>query len=872
MKRTVIGVLVFAMLAGFAGSAAFAQEKPAPADSAAKAEKADESKSDKKDEKKEEKKKETYIKDKVKDHDVFQGLFTIYQNKEDGSTFLEIKKDQIGKEYIYFNHIQDGVVGSGFFRGQYRGSKIFSIQKHFDKIEFVEENTSYYFDPENALHNAQTANIRSAPLAVLKVEAKDSLETAYLVKADGFFLGEEVEMIKPAYPRTWQGYKLGRLSKDKTKLIGIRSYPQNTDVVVEYVYEDDSPEKSPGAGATDARVVSVRAQHSFIEVPKNDYKPRYDDPRVGYFMTQVTDLTSTSATPYRDLIHRWHLKKKNPGAAVSEPVEPIVWWIENTTPKEIRGVIKDAVMSWNIAYEKAGFKNAVVVKEQPDDADWDAGDIRYNVLRWTSSPNPPFGGYGPSFVNPRTGQILGADVMLEYVFITNRVNYGKIFDTALIEDEAAMPEFMLENFDHQYCTLNNHLHMNNMFGTTALSAFGKPYKEHKALIDESIYYLLLHEVGHTLGLNHNMRASQMNDMTTLANKNATKKTGLTGSVMDYPAINFATNGQQQGQYYTTVPGPYDIWAIQFGYSPELNDSKKMDAHLAKSTDPALAFGNDADDMRSPGKALDPRVNTGDMSSDAVNFALGQIQLSKEITGNLMTKFKTENQSYQELRDAYLISTGFHFNSLRVVSRYVGGVYVDRAYAGQPGATKPFTPVSRADQKRAMEALATYAFAPNAFDSPNNIYNYLQSQRRGFNHFGAPEDPKIHSRVLAVQRGVLAHLLHQNVMERMSDTELYGNGYPLHEMMDDLTAAIFDADKSGSVNNFRKGLQVEYVNRLLAIMGEDGKSTYDHVSKGLAYYHLKNIHQMMTSASSPDSGTKAHRAYLAGMIDAQLKEM
>ena len=147
-------------------------------------------------------------------------------------------------------------------------------------------------------------------------------------------------------------------------------------------------------------------------------------------------MVSTSAAPYRDLINRWKLVKKDPSAAISEPVEPITWWIENTTPVEFRDAIYKAAMMWNGPFEAAGFKNAVVVKIQPDDADWDAGDIRYNVLRWTSSPNPPFGGYGPSFVNPRTGQILGADIMLEYIFVTNRVRQEKAFATAAMGLEA----------------------------------------------------------------------------------------------------------------------------------------------------------------------------------------------------------------------------------------------------------------------------------------------------------------------------------------------------------------------------------------------------------------------------------------------------
>ncbi|MEQ9023473.1 MAG: DUF5117 domain-containing protein, partial [Pseudomonadales bacterium] len=178
-------------------------------------------------------------------------------------------------------------------------------------------------------------------------------------------------------------FSLGSSSKDKSQILSIKYYPENLNVAVRYAYDNSSPKNYGGSAVTDARYVSVEVFYTLLEVPENDYEPRFDDPRVGYFLNQVTDQTSPSATPYRELINRCHLKKKDPNAAVSEPVEPITWWIENTTPVEWRETIKEGVLAWNPAFEKAGFKNAMVVKVQPDDADWDAGDIRYNVLRWT---------------------------------------------------------------------------------------------------------------------------------------------------------------------------------------------------------------------------------------------------------------------------------------------------------------------------------------------------------------------------------------------------------------------------------------------------------------------------------------------------------
>ncbi|SFD15200.1 protein of unknown function [Pseudoalteromonas denitrificans DSM 6059] len=207
-------------------------------------------------------------------------------------------------------------------------------------------------------------------------------------------------------------FKLGKLNDKKSRIVNKRSYDNNVDIVVDYVFNNANPSIYGSSAVTDPRSVSIKIQHSFVTLPKNDFKPRLDDARIGYFTQQYDQMTSSEWAPYQDVINRWDLKKKDASATLSEPIKPIVWWIENTTPYEWRNTIKEAVLSWNSAFEKAGFKNAMQVKVQPDDAKWDAGDINYNVLRWTSSPKPPFGGYGPSLANPLTGEIMGADIML----------------------------------------------------------------------------------------------------------------------------------------------------------------------------------------------------------------------------------------------------------------------------------------------------------------------------------------------------------------------------------------------------------------------------------------------------------------------------
>jgi hypothetical protein len=270
-------------------------------------------------------------------------------------------------------------------------------------------------------------------------------------------------------------------------------------------------------------------------------------------------------------------------------------------------------------------------------------------------------------------------------------------------------------------------------------------------------------------------------------------------------------------------------------------------------------------MRSPGKAIDPRVMIGDMTNDAITYETDRMKLANNIFDKLKTKYSKPGQSYHELRNAFLILTGQYGTASGVISRYIGGVYVDRAFVGQDGATRPFRPVSKADQKRAMAALNTYLFAPNAFKAPGELYNYLQQQRRGYNFFSGTEDPKLHSRALNMQKGVLDHLMHPVVLTRITDSRLYGNEYSLAEFMDDLTNAIFKDDAKGNVNTFRQNLQLDYVNRLAAMISPEGKAKYDYPSQSMAVYHLKSLQKMLAAKTKANTETMAHTQHVLLVI-------
>lgn len=812
--------------------------------------------------KKEEKKPET-LAEMIKDKTEFVGIFTLYQDAKTGKNLMVINESQLNTPFVYFAHTVDGVTDAGHFRGSYRETKLIEFRKHFDRIDIVSKTPRYKFDENSALARSADANISEAVLASIKIDKEEDGKIAFDV--DKLFLSEALHKVSPWVnpddKNAKKRFKLGKLDDKKSRIVNQRPYANNLDVIVDYVFSNANPSVRGSAAISDPRNVSIKVQHSFVALPENDYQPRQDDARIGYFTNQFDNMTSADWAPYEDVIKRWDLQKKDPSAALSEPVKPITWWIENTTPVEWRDTIRDAVLAWNTSFEKAGFKNAIEVKIQPDDADWDAGDINYNVLRWTASPRPPFGGYGPALANPLTGEILGSDIMLEYVFMKNRWMY----DTLYTQGAATLTEHMSDSELH--CSLSHSI-QENMLLAKGLGTGANI--EDKEILRQGLTQLVLHEVGHTLGLNHNMKSSILWNEKDVHDKRKTQGI-VTGSVMDYAPANIAPIGMQQGDIFQTKPGPYDDWAIEYGYSQALADAdaeqQRLEKILARSSEHALAFGNDADDMRAPGRHIDPRIMIGDMSSNPAAYAADRMALINKLFTELKDKATVEGESYQQLVTSANILFGSYRTQAGVVSRQIGGVYVERNVVGDDKNGAPFTPVPLERQQQAMQILAKNVFAPDVLVSMQPLYNYLQQQRRGFNHYGKNEDPKPHNMILGMQKLVLAQLLHPAVMLRISDSAMYGNEYSLSQFMDDLTASIFvDSKKANSLSH---NLQIEYVNQLIAIAGLGKASKHDNLAKAAALYQLNKIADISTPWGA-DTAAKAHKQYIDRLISKALE--
>ena len=806
--------------------------------------------------------------DKVKGQLKNIGLFTLYQDTATGSVQLYIKKDQLGKEFIYESFSISGPTTLRLNQSMHRANLVFKIKKAFDKIEFSIVNTGLYYDKNNPVSKAAEVDKPEAIFFSDKYIIEDSL--GYLVNGDGLFLSEKLDPVKPNMPPgpgSASIFNLGSLNQSKSKYAQLRSFSDNTDVVVDLSYDNPTVTANGGPDIADPRYVRVRMQHSFIAMPDNQFVPRKDDPRVGYFMTERDDLTSISPTPYKDMIHHWDLQKKDPTAALSEPVKPLVYWIENTTPLEYRQIIYESGMKWNEAFEKAGFKHAVEMKIMPDTATWDPADIHYNVIRWVASSLPSYGAIGPSFVNPRTGQILGADITVEWFSGNATPINDELFNGTNAHSISSLivPHFGMKD----NCNLANELKAQYNAGLTVLEVNGAAPEEIKLMHQQFLTYLIMHEMGHTLGLNHNMKSSQMLSPSEVNNTIITHSIGSMGSVMDYPAINIALDKNKQGDYYTTKAGPYDLWAIEYGYRQFTAEEEAagLNKILSRSTEPQLVFGNDGDDMRAPGSGIDPRINVNDFTNDAIAYAEDRFKIVNNLMGKLVSKYSKPGKSYAELRTRYGSLLTQRRNMIMAVSRYIGGVYIDRSFPEQKSTAKPYTPTPVAVQKKAMATLGKYVFAPNVYDQDAQVFPYLQLQRRGFNQ-GRGEDYKVTANLNMLSTAAFDHILHPATLQRITNTRLYGNEYSVSDVMNDLVKNVFDADLNGNVNVYRQYLQTSFVKNGVQLLADN--SVLDQVSRSAVFYTLKKLKSKLASATVGNEETKAHRAAMIFFIEKALK--
>ena len=780
--------------------------------------------------------------DVVKDAKVVSGLLTVYRT--DDKTYLELLPDQLDHVYYAALTTESGIGERGFYAAQMGGVAPIAFHREGKTVQLVRKNLRFTADAGTPIARAVSRSFSDSVVATARIESQPHPERkSVLVDLGSFFLTDLPMMsfdLENAFRIPY------RFESNGSSFGAIKGFPKNVEIETVARYAVDRPPVPPLPGGpapavpppppprnlADVRSMTFHLRYSLAEPPGPGFRPRLADDRVGHFFDDRDDFTSdVRETPTRRFINRWRLEKQDPSAPLSPPRQPIVFWLENTIPPQYRAAIRDGVLLWNKAFEKVGFKDAVQVKQQPDDADWDPGDVRYSTIRWFVATDAGFA-IGPSNSDPLTGEIYDADIGFSES-ITRFARQDVQEDIGPVGAGAGEP---LRLFSHwgkpgrgADCTLGQEMMGDAAFGLDVLAATGMDRDGPEA--DEYLRQLLVqiaaHEVGHTLGLRHNYAASTIHTMAELLDKKTAAR-GLTGSVMDYNPANIPLDRASQGVYYQTDLGPYDYWAIEYAYKPfdaatseaELPELRKI---ADRSVDPQLAYATDEDAGFSPEPwDMDPLVNRFDMGSDPLEFYAHRVALSRTVFKNIETRLEKPGDGYQVLRrsfDSALVQAGA---AMRLAAKYVGGVQNPRVHVGNGNGQLPLQPVARSRQQAALALVREDLFSPRAFDFPPQLLNKLAPERfpnwRDFRSMQRRFDYPVHARVLALQKGVLDRLLHPIVLGRVLDAEVKDpDPFTISMLFSGLQDSIWEETKGTgaalNINSYRRALQRDHLSRM-----------------------------------------------------------
>ncbi|RMH75509.1 MAG: DUF5117 domain-containing protein [Cyanobacteria bacterium J007] len=797
----------------------------------------------------------------TKDLEKIEGLLTFYRNVEKEEIYLEIQPEQLDRNFLAIATISSGIGSLGLYRGLPLSDFIFQFKRRNHKIDVVVPNTLFRTQAGDPQWRSRDRSFSDSPIYTLPLTSIHPERNSLLVDFKPFLMGEGGSLSTAI---AWSLGDMYTLNSETSYLDRVQVFPENAEIETVYGFSGPTSWFGP-ATVPDSRAFQLKIRTSLSLLPTNNgYRPRLADDRLGYFLTTYQNLSnSRKPDPFVNYINRWHLEKQDPSAPLSPPKQPIVFWIDNAVPLPYRDAIREGILMWNDAFEQAGFIGAIEARQMPDRPDWDPADVRYNVIVWSNTLDSWFAGIGPSRVNPLTGEILDADVILDGGIVRQiREQYGALADgdRALVNPLTCELGAEISHFvDRQLPSpIAAQLQQSNpaslsqlralaqirgdrrpcfalaatnqaRFGALALSTLHDvlPNQDEMELyVHQFVRWLTAHEVGHVLGLRHNFQGSTWRMPEDLNNVLLTRNEGMVGSVMDYVAVNIAPEGVEQGDYFPVIVGPYDRWVVEYGYRPIDAPTPELEWDVLqeiarRAPQPGLEYATDEDSM----DLVYPDSNLWDLSGDPLRYSQWQMDNARQVWDKLDRRYPLPGESYSELRDRFHMVLNYYFGYAYDLTRYIGGQRFHRHHAGDPGAKPPFEAIAVERQREALAAIGDRVFAEDAFNfSPETIARLAPDR---WDHWGnwivwERLDYPLFDRLLGHQTLILSNLLSTDRLNRLRDGELSnpnGDSLRLGELFETLQAQIWselsdDRDPRREITVLRRGLQREHLNMLL----------------------------------------------------------
>jgi hypothetical protein len=801
--------------------------------------------------------------------------------------WLELLPSQLAKPFFLSPKIKNGIGDAWVFGGLMSwgingagGPQIVEFQRVHNTIRLVARNTDVVAPAgspeERALREAYSDSLLGAAPVV---SAPHPDRRSVLVEANTLFLSDMLGIGMLLQRGLRQGYGLDRAN---SVIAAVRGGERALVIETQNHFYNASPSATPAFGfpgalnmpvpmlprfLPDTRSMLVGLHYSLAPLPEQPMPARQADPRIGHFTSTSLDFGNDLVlSPKQRVVQRWRLEKKEPGQELSEPVKPITFWIDRNVPHAYRETVRAGILEWNKAFEKIGLRNAIVVQQQPDDATWDTLDHGIASVRWMLNADPQFSAIGPSHVDPRTGEILDADIGIEGMAVrAMRGLRSQVLGAQRLPElpggggtdgsKAApapgaptnpgdfAPRFVIPGLEglmasssaqgdgaaaaHRHDRWCNHAGFaleQNLYAMAVLEARGELAPDSpiaQQFVLDFIKDNVMHEVGHALGLRHNFRASRVYSEDQLADAEFTRAHGTTGSVMEYNPVNLARPGQRGGVPFQNTLGPYDYWAIEYAYKPmptgtlPAAERAELQRIASRSAEPGLAFGTDEDSF----VGLDPETLPTDLGSDPIAFASKRLAIAQDLFKRQETRALAPDRDYAVLRRSLGFALGDVARAVGVLARQVGGVRTLRDYPGS--GRDPLQPVPAALQREALALILDHTLSPDGLTlSPALQRRLAPDYLDRADAWVIPTEFQVPQRLLELQRAVLAYLMSDMLAGRVLDSlgklERPAEGLQLPEVYRMLTKSVWrevESERAQSIPAARREIQRDHVNRL-----------------------------------------------------------